>query len=42
LNKVQDKDVTDAMQSAKSRKRNVEARLQALEQTVLMFQKMKV
>ncbi|TAQ85259.1 hypothetical protein B7494_g6418 [Chlorociboria aeruginascens] len=37
LNKVQDKDVTDATQSAKGRKRNVEARLKALQQTVLMF-----
>ncbi|KAH8751395.1 tRNA synthetases class I-domain-containing protein [Hyaloscypha sp. PMI_1271] len=42
LNKVQDKDVTDAMQSAKGRKRNVEARLKALQQTVLMFEKMRV
>jgi valyl-tRNA synthetase len=42
LSKVQDKDVTDAMQSAKSRKRNVEARLKALQQTILMFEKMKV
>lgn len=42
LNKVQDKDVTDAIQSAKGRKRNVEARLKALQQTVLMFEKMKV
>ena len=42
LSKVQDKDVTDAMQSAKGRKWNVEARLKALQQTVLMLQKMKL
>lgn len=42
LSKVQDKDVTDAMQSAESRKRDVEARLRALQETVTMFEKMKV
>ncbi|KAG9232262.1 tRNA synthetases class I-domain-containing protein [Amylocarpus encephaloides] len=42
LGKVQDKDATDAMQSAESRKRDVEARLSALQETVIMFEKMKV
>ncbi|PQE30916.1 hypothetical protein CJF32_00007934 [Rutstroemia sp. NJR-2017a WRK4] len=38
LGKVQDKDVTDAMQSAERRKRDVEARLRALQATVTMFE----
>ncbi|KAL4867897.1 hypothetical protein BDV12DRAFT_197758 [Aspergillus spectabilis] len=38
LGKVQDKDVSEAMQAAESRKRDVEARLQALEETVAMFE----
>ncbi len=42
LSKVQEKDVTDALQSAESRKRDVEARLRALQATVTMFEKMKV
>ncbi len=42
LSKVQGKDVSEAMQSAESRKRDVEARLRALEETVMMFEKMMV
>jgi len=42
LSKVQDKDVTDAMQSVESRKRDVEARLRALQETVTVFEKMEV
>jgi valyl-tRNA synthetase len=42
LRKVQDKNVTDAMQSAESRKRDVEARLWALQETVTVFEQMKV
>lgn len=42
LSNVRDKDVTEAMQSVESRKRDVEARLKALEETVLMFEKMMV
>ncbi|QKX59919.1 uncharacterized protein TRUGW13939_07061 [Talaromyces rugulosus] len=42
LNKVQDKGVTEAMQSAESRKRDVGARLRALEDTVAMFEKMSI
>jgi len=42
LSKVQDKDVTEAMSSVESRKRDVEARVQALEVTVTMLQKMMV
>ncbi|PQE07696.1 hypothetical protein CJF31_00007519 [Rutstroemia sp. NJR-2017a BVV2] len=42
LGKVQDKEVTDAMQSAERRKRGVEARLRALQATVTMFEKMKI
>lgn len=42
LSKVLDKDVTDAMQSAERRKRDVEARLRALQTTVTMFEKMEV
>ncbi|KAG9228357.1 tRNA synthetases class I-domain-containing protein [Amylocarpus encephaloides] len=42
LSKVQDTDVTDAMQSAEIRKRDVEARLRALQETATMFEKMKV
>ena len=41
LGKVQEKDVTDAIQLSESRKRDVEARLQALQETVMMFEKMK-
>ncbi|KAL4914911.1 hypothetical protein BDW62DRAFT_204131 [Aspergillus aurantiobrunneus] len=40
LGKVQDKDVAEAMQSAESRKRDVDARLQALEETVAMLEMM--
>jgi valyl-tRNA synthetase len=42
LSKVQDKNVTEAMQLAERRKRDVEARLLALEDTVTMFEKMTV
>jgi valyl-tRNA synthetase len=42
LSKVQDKDVTDALQSAERRQRDVEARLRVLEETVTMFENMKV
>jgi valyl-tRNA synthetase len=42
LSKVQDKDVTDTMQSAERRMWDVEARLRALQATVTMFQKMKI
>ncbi|KAJ6087892.1 valyl-tRNA synthetase mitochondrial precursor [Penicillium canescens] len=39
LGKVQDKDVTEAMRSAKSRKLDIRARLRALEETITMFEK---
>ncbi|KAI1430695.1 tRNA synthetases class I-domain-containing protein [Xylaria sp. CBS 124048] len=42
LGKVQDKDVTEAIQAAESRKRDVEARLRALVETVTMFENMKI
>jgi valyl-tRNA synthetase len=42
LSKVQDKNVTEAMQSVETRKRDVEARLRALQETVIMFEKMKI
>ncbi|KAI1820004.1 tRNA synthetases class I-domain-containing protein [Xylaria intraflava] len=42
LSKVQDKDVSEALQAAESRKRDVEARLLALEATVTMFENMKI
>jgi valyl-tRNA synthetase len=42
LGKVQDKDVTDAIQSAERRKRDVEARLRALQATVTMFEEMMI
>ncbi|KAF3928040.1 hypothetical protein AA313_de0201794 [Arthrobotrys entomopaga] len=42
LSKIQDKDVTDAMQSIDKRKRDVEARLQALQETVTIFENMKI
>ncbi|KAF3931648.1 hypothetical protein ABW20_dc0107270 [Dactylellina cionopaga] len=42
LSKIQDKDVTDALQSIESRKRDVEARLRALQETVTMFENMKI
>jgi valyl-tRNA synthetase len=42
LSKVQDKDVNEAMRSAERRKRDIEARLRALEETVTMFEKMMV
>lgn len=42
LSKVQDKDVTDTMQSAEKRKRDIEARLQALQETLTMFEKIQV
>ncbi|OQD83826.1 hypothetical protein PENANT_c015G01869 [Penicillium antarcticum] len=41
LSKVQDKDVTEAMRSAESRKPDIEARSRALEQTVAIFEKMR-
>lgn len=40
LSKVQDKDVTDAMQLVENWKRDVEARLLAFQETVTMFEKM--
>lgn len=40
LSKVQDKDVAEAMQSAERRKRDINASLRALEETVAMFEKM--
>ena len=40
LSKVQDKDVTDTMQSAEKRKRDIEASVQALQETLTMFEKM--
>lgn len=40
--KVQNKDVTDALQVVEVRKRDVEARLRALQETVTMFETMKV
>ena len=40
LSKVQEQDVTEAMQSAESRKRDVEARMRAFEEAVTMFEKM--
>ncbi|KAJ5093758.1 hypothetical protein N7456_009619 [Penicillium angulare] len=42
LSKVQGKDVTDAIQSIERRKRDVEATLQAFEETITMFEKMSV
>ncbi|KAL9617687.1 MAG: hypothetical protein Q9160_007520 [Pyrenula sp. 1 TL-2023] len=42
LSKVQDKAIADAMQSAESRKRDVESRLLALQEAVTMFEKMEV
>jgi valyl-tRNA synthetase len=42
LRKVQDKDVGDVMHSAESRMRDVEARLRALQETLKMFEGMKV
>jgi valyl-tRNA synthetase len=42
LRKVQDKDVTEAMRSAETRKRDIEARLQALEEALKMFEMMTV
>ncbi|OQE26834.1 hypothetical protein PENSTE_c005G03568 [Penicillium steckii] len=42
LSKVQDKDVAEALETANRRKQNVAATLQALEETVAMFQKMTV
>lgn len=42
LSKVQDKDVTEAMRSAQSRKRDIEARLRALEEALKMFEMMTV
>jgi valyl-tRNA synthetase len=42
LSNVQDKDVAEAMQSAESRKRDVDARLRALDETVTMFEEMMV
>ena len=40
LSKVQDQDVAEAMQSAERRKRDINASLRALEETVAMFEKM--
>lgn len=42
LMNVQNKDVTDALQVVEIRKRDVEARLRALQETVRMFETMKV
>lgn len=42
LDKVQDKDVTDAMRAAENRRQNIEARLRALHETVAMFEKMEI
>lgn len=42
LSKVQDKDVTEAMRSAETRKRDIEARLRALEEALKMFEMMTV
>ncbi|OJI98043.1 hypothetical protein ASPVEDRAFT_124617 [Aspergillus versicolor CBS 583.65] len=42
LHRVQDKDVTEALQSAERRKRDVGAALCALKETVAMFEKMAV
>jgi valyl-tRNA synthetase len=42
LKKIQDKDVTDAMQSAETRKRDVEAKMRALLEAVTMFDRMTV
>lgn len=39
---VQNKDVTDALQVVEVRKRDVEARLRALQETVRMFETMNV
>ncbi len=39
LSKVQDKDVTDTMQSAEKRERDIEASVQALQETLTMFEK---
>ncbi|GES65915.1 valyl-tRNA synthetase [Aspergillus terreus] len=38
LSKVQDKDVTETMRSAQTRKRDIEARLRALEEALKMFE----
>ena len=40
LDKVQDKDVADARQTAERRKQDIDATLEALEDTVAMFEKM--
>ncbi|KAL5332718.1 tRNA synthetases class I-domain-containing protein [Aspergillus crustosus] len=40
LSKLQDKDVSEAIQAAESRKRDVDARLKALEETVAVFEKL--
>lgn len=42
LSKAQDKDVSEAMQSAESRKRDVEARMRAFEENVTTFKKIMV
>lgn len=42
LSKVQDKDVTETMQSVGKRKRDIEARLQALQETLTMFEKLQI
>jgi hypothetical protein len=39
LSKIQDKDVTEAMRSAESRKLDIRASLRALEETITMFEK---
>lgn len=42
LSKVQEKDVTEAMRAGQSRKRDIEARLRVLEETVVMFEQMQM
>lgn len=42
LSKVRDKDVAEALHAAERRKMDVEARLRALEETAIMFEKMRV
>ncbi|CAH0016630.1 unnamed protein product [Clonostachys rhizophaga] len=42
LSKIQDKDVAEAKQSAERRERDVAARLQAWEETALMFEKLNI
>ncbi|KAI2623705.1 tRNA synthetases class I-domain-containing protein [Xylaria nigripes] len=42
LRKVQDKDVSEAIQSAEKRKQDVEAKLRAFEETIAMFETMKI